>query len=178
MSQWAISIISAILIVLPQIQIQPNGAILNVLQSAIAIVILVYSAILSSENFYHRSKEMYRCALEIETLMNHLDEDNNKINEIKARYTAILSHYDNHEPIDYSIVASREETKEGRFKAASYWIDNKIRIRAKMVISYIYYLPLLIIVGLIAIVIYSNSSKISFSSSGSDPQYRQTEQRE
>lgn len=151
-SQWSISIISALLIVIPQLGSQQNDVnsarLFSTIQSALAVVVLVYSILLSSENFFHRSKEQFRCGLEIDKLIGGINSG--AISSYKSAdeiYRRILEGYENHETVDYE--RSWYNLNKWSF---SFWRRSlaSSSSRLKILFGYAYYIPFaLLIVALI-----------------------------
>lgn len=143
LSQWMIGIISAFLIVAPQIKYTDVGmqSANSIIQSALAVVLLIYSSVLSAENFYHRSKEFFRCGLELAALVGKVDSGLITDHaELETKYQAILSGFDNHETIDSERAWYISQKKQGRRDDWQSFVT-----RVKIIFGYVYYLPLVLV---------------------------------
>lgn len=151
-SQWAISIVSALLIVLPQLKLTDNfdQGMSEILQSALAVVLLVYSILLSSENFYFRSKEFLRCGLEIDKIVGKIESleiTDYKIAEYE--YRKILDSFENHETLDYERAwySIEKWNLDNSDKFKRYRIASSIRL--KTIFGYFYYIPFILLIILL-----------------------------
>src|SRR5262245_13249635 len=84
LSQWTVALASAALLILPLVQafgvsVNSSPQQLNVLQSILAVVVLVFSLLLGAENFGLKAEKMHRCGMELNQLdqemAGHLNDD-------------------------------------------------------------------------------------------------------
>jgi len=140
-----IGIISAFLIVAPQIKYAGTDmqTANSIIQSALAVVLLIYSSVLSAENFYYRSKEFFRCGLELAALVGKVDSGAiTNYDELETKYQAILAGFDNHETIDAERAWYISEKKQGRRDGWQSFVT-----RIKIIFGYVYYLPLVLVLA-------------------------------
>jgi SMODS and SLOG-associating 2TM effector domain family 5 len=112
---WGMSLFSAGLIVLSLIstfgiKLHVEQPMYTFLQTLLSLFVLVISLLLSSSNYSDRAEKMHRCALEINQICHEIlpsckeNNDSDLYHETQKRYALILDSYENHEPIDFSIV--------------------------------------------------------------------------
>jgi len=113
---------------------------------AFSVLILLFSQLESSESFVLKSDRYHNCALDIAELYNQLrytktyaNEDPNKkdiLLKISNDYDKILKRYENHAPIDYSML---QLTKSDYFKL-SFWKRGLIRTEYYLRVQFKYHL--------------------------------------
>lgn len=140
-AQWTIALLSVALVVVPLLQALSvttglSMAQLNVLQIVLAVLVLVFSLLLSRDNFSVRADKMHRCGLELGQLERdifgfvgtHRDEASYK--EFSDRYYGILQQYENHEDVDYEMYKlwrKDEHYKDHNLMYVRHWARTQIR---------------------------------------------------
>lgn len=113
-AQWTIALLSVGLIVVPLLQalkVTTGLSVeqLNVLQIVLAVLVLVFSLLLSRDNFSVRADKMHRCGLELGQLERDLfgllvtGADDRIYKDMSDRYFDILQQHENHEDVDYEM---------------------------------------------------------------------------
>jgi len=167
-SQWTIALLSTGLIFIPLIQIFkatfeiPINQ-LNVLQTILAILVLVFSLLLGQENFFSKSKDMHRNGVELGRLDRKIEgfiEKNKtkkeqlqlyRYEELTNEYYDILDKYENHEPIDFENAKLNVKNEND---VTNYWcIKIKIFIQCLFIFS-LYLIPCSMILILFILYIY------------------------
>lgn len=121
LSNMSLAFISSYLIIInlmplffPSYEIDSN--IINFFTTSLAILLLVYTQIESSNEYKLNAHLFHSCSLKISNLYNDLRiakeievkaEKDKKIMEITNKYKEILSSYENHEPIDTEMFKSK-----------------------------------------------------------------------
>jgi len=170
-SQWTIAILSSGLIFIPLIQV--FGAtfdiplkLCNVFQTILAVLILVFSLLLSQENFFSRSENMHKNGVELGRLVRKIEGiiENNKektetidlelYNKLKNEYYDILEKYENHETIDF-MNAKLNIKPDEKIKLVKYWcIKIEVFFRCFLIFA-LYLLPCLLVLMLFILYIYN-----------------------
>lgn len=157
-SQWIMSIISACLIVLPLIDVRASlKSDFDIIQSIVAVFLLIYSLIIPAENFMYRSMQMHKCARDLDGLIFDIDNGKN-LKEISKEYSKILDSHENHETIDYlpvkyhgKLQSIRPETFSKVWHKYIYYKAVLAFIPIRLFVGYIYYIPLIAAFVLLAI---------------------------
>ncbi len=113
-SQWTIALLSVVLIIIPLMQAlgaltRFGPQLLNVIQVALAVLVLVFSLLIGMDNFAVRAERMHACGLDLADLGREIEfrkdshtstaaEDYHRDRE---RYYAILRAHENHANLDY-----------------------------------------------------------------------------
>ena len=111
-SLWTVSLFSVGLVLLPLLSVFGISVnfprnVMDMVQVIAAVVILVFSILLSVGNSPKRAEKMHSCGLEINALCRELypllgkETDPQEYNDLSKRYEEILKRYENHDPIDY-----------------------------------------------------------------------------
>lgn len=110
-SQWAISLLSVILIIVPLLQAlgafgSAKPQVLNVIQVALAVVILVFSLLIGMDNYAVRAERMHSCGLELADLARQMtcllgDVTKDEYQKWNEKYHGILKGYENHSELDF-----------------------------------------------------------------------------
>jgi len=111
-SQWTISLISVLLIVIPLLQAigvttRYSPQFLSVIQVSLAVLILVFSLLIGMDNYAVRAERMHNCGLELRNLAWGLEAFKGKGGSDEEyriyceRYFTILKSYENHATVDY-----------------------------------------------------------------------------
>lgn len=107
MSQWTVTISSVSLLIIPLVQVfgeatDYSAAQLNVIQSLLAVAVLVFSLLMSLGNHGVKSDQMHRCGMELNDLHRNIGLDESlDVKSLIIKYNIILDRYGNHENIDY-----------------------------------------------------------------------------
>ncbi|GFE71936.1 SLATT domain-containing protein [Chroococcus sp. FPU101] len=138
LSQWVITLISVILIIIPllqtfQIKTKVSEQALNVIEVFLGVAILAYSLLLNMENYTSRAEKMQSCGVELTFLKSriypyiHYKHNTKLYNQFAEKYNIILEKYENHDDIDYKFFTL--EKPQGFSKENFYfaWIAIKIR---------------------------------------------------
>jgi hypothetical protein len=126
LAQWTVALLSVSLIVLPLLQAMGVVAglttqALNALQVVLAVLVLVFSLLISRDNHGVRAERMHRCGMELGALARQLESYRGKdasdavYDDLTKTYDGILRRYENHEPVDWLMikVANRAEFYPG-----------------------------------------------------------------
>jgi len=127
-SIWVLSLIAFALIIL---EIESQSSIVfylkdetvNILQIIIAVMVLVYSLILSINDYSTKAIKMYFCALSLGKLRDEsftMKPNNSNIKHLTAKYHAILNKCQNHAYSDY-LVYLKEKNKKMK-KVCFYYL--------------------------------------------------------
>jgi hypothetical protein len=111
-SQWTIALASIALLYIPLVQtfdleLTVNPKTLNVLEVSFAVIVLVFSLLIGTENYLLKADRMQRRGLELASIYYALEpyrkkeEDNKLYENFCANYDKVLEKYDNHLPIDF-----------------------------------------------------------------------------
>ncbi|OEE74429.1 hypothetical protein A1OQ_09175 [Enterovibrio norvegicus FF-162] len=77
----------------------------KLIQISLALVILIFSSIITYANYAVRAEKFHQCGLEINGLIRthelNLSSGKSNINLVNLKYNEILKRYDNHSYIDY-----------------------------------------------------------------------------
>lgn len=95
----------------------PLNRAVNIAQIVLAVLVLVYSLLLSMENSVVKSEHMYRCALEIDCLDRKLSiakPTGIDLDKYSDQYGTILDRFENHLNVDYRQVLLEDERKRRR----------------------------------------------------------------
>lgn len=112
LSQWTITFISLLLILIPLLQaldmtLRHDQKLFDVVSVFLAILVLVYSLLISMENYSVRAEKMQNCGTELSNLTRDIypylgaKHHKNHYNNFSVRYQNILEKYENHDSIDY-----------------------------------------------------------------------------
>jgi|GEM_PF-2035533 len=122
-SQWTVSMLSVGLIfitVWPALDL-PTGLdrkVIDVAQIGFAVLVLVYSLLLSMENYMLRSDQIHRCAMEIDDLDRTIQickpETAHHLLHYSQCYKNILDRSENHIKVDYLRARLEDEERKGR----------------------------------------------------------------
>jgi hypothetical protein len=140
-SLWTISIFSTGLILFPLIQafgipVHVSTAWFNIMQVALALMVLVLSLLISANNVGDKAEKMHRCALELNALCHEAlpfcrdgTNEEGTYERFRVRYAEILNVYENHDTIDFDIVRlkMRDEYELNAFQRLliqlRWWLD-------------------------------------------------------
>ncbi len=156
-TQWSVALASVALIVVPLLEVlgATTGIAsqwLTALQVVLAIVVLVFSLLLSRNNHAVRADRMHRCGLELKRLLRHLetfrgrDVPDATYAEFNQRYDDILNQHENHAPADYEryLLYCRDEYYPGRrFGLVIPWFKAHLSLATE----FVPYLALLVVMA-------------------------------
>lgn len=122
LSQWTIAILSVALILISLISglglpTDFSPAQQTVIQVGLAVLVLVFSLLIGSENYSVRADKAHRCGLELNHLARKLESYRGKdglddeYERFSDRYFEALNQYENHEDIDYLTFTLSERHK-------------------------------------------------------------------
>jgi hypothetical protein len=112
LSQWTLSLLSVGLIVVPlltvtKMHLRYTSNIIDFASISLAIVVLVLSLLIGSNNYAVRGERMYQAGLELNELIRdirYFDSDSNRMaqyQDLSSRYGNILRRYENVKDIDH-----------------------------------------------------------------------------
>lgn len=111
LSQWTLALASVVLLVVPLFQVfdlqaEYSSQELSAIQVLLAVIVLVFSLLVSFENFGVKAEKMHRCGTEINELAQEMrmyfhDPDNTYYGRFLSKYHATLQKYDNHKQTDF-----------------------------------------------------------------------------
>ena len=127
LSTWTTAVASLALLLIPLLQAYGfqsrfSDTQLQVLQVLLAVFLLVYSLLLSSENFAVDSAQMHSCGVELTTLANEIEPlkgqsvEANEFAQLSGRYKEILQKYPSHNLSDFYSSQFQASLKEGGAK--------------------------------------------------------------
>ena len=165
-SRCTVAIASIALLTIPLLQAfdlstNLNSQQLNVIQILLAVVILVFSLLLSGEEYAVKANRMHRCGIELNALaqksreLNVLAQKNGKQvdDEMQLRlleqYHNVIQRCDNHQQIDFDMqkLQNHKDYFETRFQ--HWWATIQIRPRYWLRFSLYLVVPILIIVTVV-----------------------------
>lgn len=139
-SQWTVTLASVALIIIPLVQSMDmpliiDKKILNVLEIFLAIIVLVFSLLISAENYQLKASEMQQRGLELAKIYYALEPYRVKTGDIKlyekfyTDYDQILSRHENHLPIDYDEhrLLKREDFYPKYWDFVLAWVSFKVQ---------------------------------------------------
>lgn len=118
-SKWMIPMLSAILIIIPLLQIAGigfgvNQKLINVMEVFVSIVILILSVLISSSEFKLRAFKQHKCAMRLNKLAISMkinqangNIDTEKLVELNKRYAIVLHEYESHKQVDYDKILTK-----------------------------------------------------------------------
>jgi hypothetical protein len=130
---WSITILSTGLIVIPLLQAlgvptSSSSQALNAIQVFLAVVVLVFSLLLSMDNYSIRADKMHQCGVELSVLARKMEPiirtDNPygpEYNRLLQEYDQILRRYENHEEIDHKMYRLRNRDKYYPNPGSYFW---------------------------------------------------------
>jgi hypothetical protein len=156
-SVWALSLISVALMVVPLLQamnvtVGLGAAALNALQVAFAVLVLVFSLLISKDNFAVRSERMHRCGMELSDLGRVVDASLSRgatesdYESVCERYQSILLGYENHTEVDFLYFRTSRRSEYYREKTGT-WLWDVARSRIRAWLAYLPYVVLCMLVG-------------------------------
>lgn len=154
-SQWIIISMAAFLIILPLLKVPaPDSNNFNLIQSVTAILLLIYSLVIPGKRLYYRSREMHKCALELDLLLSKLDQqkDAQHYAAFYEEYTRVLQKYENHTTVDLSPVKLEFSKQKGdetnAVKKIFGFIKDNFQVfvnGVKYLLGYFYYSPVILL---------------------------------
>jgi hypothetical protein len=172
-SLWSLSLFSVGLIgmtLVSALRIPTNlsGPHFNLLQIMLALLVLVFSLLLSANNYSDRAEKMHRCALELNALCHEIlpdcqmqEEKSDVYRRTLDKYGNILNSYENHANIDFDLVRVALPDDYPLTRA------QRLLIRLKYISGFWLYLALfaLLIVSFALLLLPRDRAPISHSSS-------------
>ena len=116
---WSTSLFSMGLIILPllsafSIPIARSEGTYSFIQVSLALLVLVFSLILTGNAFSSRAEEMHRCGVELNNLCHQIlpdckdNTDRALFVSTLAQYNSVLNAYENHAGCDFDLVKLRD----------------------------------------------------------------------
>jgi hypothetical protein len=164
LSQWTAALASAALVIIPLLQafdvaVTYTPQQLNVIQSVLAVVVLVLSLLLGAENFAVRAEKMHRCGTELNQLAQemsvHGDEDKEIYSRYVQKYHAILQKYDNHKQIDYQ--RQQLQNRDEYFKSPWTYYSALFWVTPRYYASFGVYLVIVLFIGVMIYEVFRSS---------------------
>lgn len=157
---WSMSIFSAGLIIFPLLQafgipMHVGAGWLNVMQVAMALMVLVLSLLMSTNNVGDRAEKMHKCGLELNALCHealpHCRGEDCEVTiyeTFRSKYSQILNVYENHEDLDFD----RVQMKIGEVWP-SHWYSNALIVLRTWLDFWVYYLLIAVLVAALYVTI-------------------------
>ncbi len=156
LSQWAITLISVVLILVPlfqamEVPLRASTQVLNSIEVFLAVLVLAYSLLLGAENYAVRAHKMLTCGLELGRLARdlapHIQQPHQEdvYKQFSTRYHDILDRYDNHDDIDYDIYRIRN--RQRYFPKFHLFIMSWFMIRLRYWAGFAHYFVVFLLIG-------------------------------
>jgi SMODS and SLOG-associating 2TM effector domain family 5 len=164
LSQWTAALASAALLMIPLLQafgvpVEYTPQQLNVIQSVLAVVVLILSLLLGSEGFAVKAEKMHRCGTELNQLAQEMsvysDEDKDAYSLYIQKYHTILQKYENHKQIDYRL--HQLQNRDDYFTSTWHYYTAAIQVVPRYYISFMIYVIALLFIGTIIYGIFGGS---------------------
>jgi hypothetical protein len=132
---------------------------LNLIQTILAVLVLVYSILLSQENFYTRAEGMLRNGIELDRFVRKIegiiteDDQQSNYSNLTKEYYDILEKYENHETVDF-IFAKLQIKPKDKIQYLNYYC-NKINAYARtLYVVLLYIFPFVFVLSALFYIIY------------------------
>ena len=134
-SQWTIAMLSVLLILVSLVpalglKTEMSAPYLNAVQVGLAVLVLVFSLLISMDNHSVKADKMHRCGIELGRLARKLETfrtregSDQDYQELSEQYFEILNQYDNHEHVDYLFQQlTLLKKKYPAFFSKGYWSE-------------------------------------------------------
>lgn len=162
LSQWSVALLSCALIFIPMIQVfgvpaNLSPQLANLIQTILAVFVLVYSLLLSQENFILKADRMHRCGVELGHFEREIDGleigheiTNNEYTDLVDKYYGILEKYENHKVVDHQTVKLQRDCKT--YKEKLTYLKELIFVYIKKALIFSHYI--VAILGSFSIIVY------------------------
>lgn len=158
LSQWTIAILSVALILISLISglgihTSLSGPVQTVVQVGLAVLVLVFSLLIGSENYSLRADKAHRCGVDLNYLMRKLesyrgkDGPDERYEYFSDRYYEVLNQYENHDDIDYLTFTLSASERKDKYPHRGQYILAWFFIYGRYWLGFLPYLLLFFMVG-------------------------------